>query len=127
LDILKSVTNKCEVLAMQQAGIGELRVLRDYYDGKLSFTDSEVKQLLQVTGEYGTAYWQRLGIEEESRTTLERLDYALSVAQEALRHWRQRGDRAADRETRAATQMLARSYERIIYHLREAGRHLELA
>ncbi len=128
LEALRKVSRTFEELAMQQEGISELQVLRAYYEGKLSLNPAEVQQLLHTTGEYGTAYWQRLGIqEEENITTLERLEKALVIARQFMRYWRQRFlDPGLDRETRNATQVLARSYERIIYHLQEARRHLDL-
>ncbi len=129
LEILRKVSRTIEELETQQEDIRELRVLRSYYEGKLTLNTTEVQQLLQVTGENGMAYWQRLGIaEEENITTMERLEKALIVAMASMRHWRQRAiDPSLDRDTRNATQVIARAYDRIIYHLREAQRHLSLS
>jgi GTPase SAR1 family protein len=128
LEVVRSVIRTFEELAAKQEGLSLLRVLRSYYKGKLAFTPEEGQQLLQVAGEYGTTYRQRLGISQEEQLSIEtRLETAIAVAQEFICYWRQRSiDPGLDSETSNATEVMARAYEYIAYHLCEAMRHLNL-
>ncbi len=126
LETLKKISRDFEELSVQQEGVRELQVLRTYYEGKLSLNEDEVRQLLQITGEDGTAYWQRLGIQEEETIPTEaRLEREHEIALAHMRHWLHRLlDPGLDRESRNAAQIIARAYERIAYHIQEALRHL---
>lgn len=126
LAIVKKAARTFEELKTQQESLRELEVLRKYYEGKLSLSASEVQQLLQITGEYGAAYWQRLGIQkEEDISTIERLEQALTIAIQSLQHWQQRVQNPGlNSETRDAAQKVVRAYEGIAHHIQEALRHL---
>lgn len=128
LALLKRVARTFEELATQQEELAELAILRSYYEGRLNLEEEEVQQLLQVTGEHGTAYWQRLGMEtSDSCSTEELLDDALTLALEKHDYWRQRGiDPGLDSATNRATLVMARAYERITHYIRQAQQQLNL-
>ena len=95
--------------------------MRSYYAGKLDFDAEETQQLLQVTGEFGTICSDRLGL--EPNTTIEEM---LSIAQTRMSYWSQRANdfMGSDRATIAAAQILTRSYEDILYRVRQAKKYL---
>lgn len=121
--VVGEIAGRVEALGEEHA-FRELRVLRSYYEKRLNFTPKEGQQLLQITGEYGTSLRERLGL-DESPIIEETLAAMLSTAQERMRHWRQRAiDPGVRREMIDAADILAHSYERIIYHVSEARKHL---
>jgi GTPase SAR1 family protein len=119
--VVKQIAGECQALEAQEHAFKELRVLRSYYEGKLNFSSDEVKQLLQVTGEYGTSCGERLGLGERALAS-----EMLPVAEERMRYWYLRANDfiSADSVTIAAAEVVARSYERILYHVNEARKHL---
>jgi hypothetical protein len=119
--IVREIRSRFEALEAQQHAFQELRVLRSHYEGKLEFATDEEQQLLEVTGEFGTSCGERLGLGE--RATVGEM---LPLAKQRVREWQQRANDifAANRETITAANVLARSYERIVYHVTEAGKHL---
>ncbi|EDX83468.1 GTPase, putative [Synechococcus sp. PCC 7335] len=121
LQVVEAVAGKVEALEANSHDFRELDVLRSYYDRKLEFSDSEIHQLLEVTGEYGPACFQRLGMKEQAS-----IDQLLSAAKERMQKWRLRAavQMGASRSTIEASTVLAHSYERIVYHLQEAHKHL---
>lgn len=129
LKIVEQVARIFEEIRAQQESLRELEVLRRYYDGKLDLSENEVQQLLQITGEFGTAYYQRLGItDEENIPTLERLQKAQAIAHQAIRHWQCKTQNPGlNAETRDAAQKIVRAYEGIAYHLQEALPHLDFS
>lgn len=118
--IIVEISSKFEALREQENAFQELDVLRSYYEGKLNFDAEEVKQLLQVTGEYGKSCGDRLGLGDATITQM------LPVAVERLHYWQQRSDdyMGSDRQTVAAAKVLARSYERILYRVQKAKEYL---
>lgn len=126
LAIVEQVATTFEEIRAQQEELRELEVLRKYYEGRLNFNEQEVQQLLQITGEYGTAYHQRLGIsDEENISTIERLEKALSRTSQTIRYWQRRTQNPGlNADTRDAAQKIVRAYERIVYHLQKALSHL---
>ncbi|NEP79223.1 MAG: hypothetical protein F6K17_23025 [Okeania sp. SIO3C4] len=110
-----------EELEVKKHSFKELQVLRDYYDDKLNFNPDEEKQLLEVTGEYGTYYGQRLGLGDTAT-----IPEMLNIAQERINYWYQKAEdiMGINRQTIKAAKIMARSYERILYNLKEADKHL---
>lgn len=119
--VVKQIAGEFQALETREHAFKELRVLRSYYEGKLDFNPDEVKQLLQVTGEYGTSCGERLGLGERALVS-----EMLSVAEERMRYWYLRANDfiSADSVTIASAEVIARSYERILYHVNEARKHL---
>lgn len=99
----------------------ELRVLRVFYEGKLEFSSSEGRQLLEVTGEYGISLGERLGLGENAA-----VKEILRVAQDRMNYWhcKANGFRLFNRETIDAMHVLARSYERIFHHAKQVKHYL---
>ncbi|MFB2917248.1 dynamin family protein [Aerosakkonema funiforme] len=93
----------------------ELRVLRNYYDAKLNFSDADIEQLLAVTGENGTSLESRLGLAENTAVS-----EMISTAARRVQEWNQRTNDylGADGQTIDAARVLAHSYERILYSLK---------
>lgn len=121
LQIIKKVGGQFEELQTQEHGFSELEVLRNYYNNRLNFNDSEVQQLLSVTGEYGVSCAKRLGLEERSS-----IEEMVPVALEKMNYWRQRATDCfgSDNVSIAAAGVLARSYERILYRVQKAKEYL---
>lgn len=119
--IVTEIAGRFEALESQAHAFQELRVLRSYYEGKLELSPEEVKQLLDVTGEHGTHCGQRLGLKEEST-----LVDMMKVAQTQMQAWQFRASDpfGASPQMLEAARVMTRSYERIIYHLKEAKKHL---
>lgn len=119
------VSSTFEEVAVKQEGIRELQVLRLFYEGKLTLSADEVQLLLQITGEAGTAYWQRLGIQQEPALTAESLEYAHEIALKQKLHWQQRLlAPGLDRNTKKAVGIMVRAYEGIIGHIQQLQRHI---
>ena len=113
---------RLERLEADEHVFDELSLLRDYYRDGLPLTSDEAEELLRVTGENGTTCAARLGLAEPVP-----LGEMLARAEARRTHWLERADAfGADGATMAAARVLIRSYERILYHVREARRHLEL-
>jgi len=83
----------------------------------------EMKQLREVTGECGHSCAERLGMRENSSAK-----GLIPLALERQQFWHQRANDFldTDRRTLAAASVLARSYQRIVFHLNEAKKHLYL-
>lgn len=100
--------------------VRELEVLRSYYDEKLNFTSEEIEQLLQVTGERGTSCASRLGLSPQA-TILQMID----EANKKLQYWLIKANYIdPNAESINAAHVLVQSYERLLYHLKEANKHL---
>ena len=56
-------------LSEEQQAFQEIEVLRWYYDDKLDFIPYEREELLRVTGEYGSSYYERLDMPETTAKT----------------------------------------------------------
>lgn len=121
LQIIEKIAGNFEKLQTQEHGFSELQVLRNYYEKKLNFGEAEVKQLLQVTGEYGISCAERLGLYE--RATIEEM---IPIASERMNYWRQKATDyfGNDSASLAAADVLARSYERILYRVQKAKEYL---
>ncbi|MEB3218521.1 MAG: dynamin family protein [Nostocales cyanobacterium 94392] len=123
LQILEDIAGKFEALESQEHSLQELQILRIYYEKKLDFDEEEAKQLLEITGEYGISYAQRLGLDQQA--TVPRM---IQVATERMQQWYRVANDAigVDRQTIYAAQVMARSYEGIVHRLSDAKKHLGL-
>jgi hypothetical protein len=121
LVIFEAVTSKFDALQAKEHVFQELNILRSYYEGKLDFDAAEQRQLLEVTGEYGTICSDRLGLSKQ--TSIEEM---LTVAQTRMHYWNQRANDylGSDRNTIAAAKILTRSYEQILYRVQKAKKYL---
>ncbi len=119
--MIEEINGKFEAFESRQIAFQEFEVLRSYFEGNLSFRSEEVKQLMEVTGEYGHSCAERLGMREN--TAVKDL---IPLAIERQQFWHQRANdfMDTDRKTLAAASVLARSYQRIVFHLNEAKKHL---
>jgi hypothetical protein len=122
-DITEDVAARFDELETDEHAFHELRILRSHYEGKLEFDASEVQQLLEVTGEYGSSIGERLGLGE--RATASEI---VQAAQEKLEHWQRKANdfSPVNRETIDATNVLARSYERLLYHAKMVKHYMYL-
>lgn len=121
-DAVAAVVNDFERLALNEPAFAELTVLRHHYNGRLQFGDREVEELLRVTGEHGVWITDRLGLASDAT-----LDDMYATARQRLDHWaRLTTDPTLYGETKASAHTLRRSYERLVFHVGEARRHLEL-
>jgi len=120
--IVDEIAGKFEALKSKEHAFQELDVLRSFYEKRLNFTGEEEKQLLEVTGEFGTACGDRLGLGERAT-----VDEMLTVAEERMRYWQQRADDPNDdRYTIAAAKVIERSYGRILYRVQTAKEYLSI-
>ncbi|GIF20378.1 hypothetical protein BJ973_001717 [Actinoplanes tereljensis] len=111
---LRDTMSPLLTLEQDEHAFAELRVLRHYYDGGLTFTAEDAADLLRVTGEYGTTAADRLGL--PSGTPPDRLAEA---ARERLAEWAERDlDPSYAGRSRRAVQVVRRSYERLATQLR---------
>ena len=119
--IVDEIAGQFGAIKDQEHAFRELEALRAYYEGKLEFTDEEVTQLLQVTGEYGISCGDRLGLSERAL-----ISEMFLVAQYRLLYWQKRASDvfSANRQTVFAANVLVRSFERIIFNLRKVEEYL---
>lgn len=105
-----------------ERGFAELDILGSHYRGQLSLSLPEVRELLEVTGEFGTGAAARLGLPDAAP-----VGELAERARGRVNAWSLRlMDPLLDRHTRGAVRVVQRSYERIAYHVDEARRHLDL-
>lgn len=112
-EVVADIAGKFQMIRQQEHAFEEIAVLGNYYENKLAFSRHEGEDLLQVTGEYGLAYHERLGMPKDA--TLPEL---LWMAQTRLTYWKEKMlDCSFDRDTRRAAQVIAQSYNRLAYEL----------
>jgi len=121
LEIIEKIGGQFEELQIQEHGFSELQVLRNYYENRLNFDDSEVQQLLHVTGEYGISCAKRLGLEESAN-----IEEMIPVVSGRMNYWRQKATDyfGNDNISIAAADVLTRSYEHILYRIKKAKEYL---
>ena len=113
-----------EALELGQPAFEEFALLRRYYreHDALALRDGEGEELLRITGEHGTSIGRRLGLPDDGT-----VDEMVRLAEARLAYWQDRRDEfGADTSSMATARVLAGAYQRILYHAREARRHLEL-
>ena len=119
-----AAAGRLEALERSEHALEELGLLRRFYhdaDG-LELTEDEAEELLRITGEHGTNVAARLGLDRRATTGELR-----ARAEDRLDHWRVRADGFGVAPTTiAASRVMTAAYERIVFHVREAHRHLEL-
>lgn len=123
LQILEQIAGDLEELEAQDRSIVELNMLRDFYHQKLTFDEVEARQLLAITGEFGTSCGERLGLDERAS-----IPDMLRVAAERMQYWQTRSADyfTLDRDTLTAAKTMARSYELIFQQLQAAKKYLDL-
>lgn len=116
-EILEDIVGEFELIEANDSSFAEFKVLRDYYDQKLDFDETETEQLLQITGEYGTDTNGRLGL-PQSCSQQEKI----AVALKRMQYWQERASDYLGTEPNsvAAVGILARSYEKILYEVKTA-------
>ncbi len=122
LEAVETVHALFEDLGEREIGFRELQVLRDFYEGRLSFSDSDGVQLLQLTGEEGTSCASRVGLNERAI-----VDEVVEAARQRHRYWQSRlYSTLLDGPTQQAIEVMEQSLRRIIHHAGEARKHLYL-
>jgi hypothetical protein len=127
-DLRRSVDligRRIEELERSEHGFAELAALSDYYRGRLAdFSDRELTQLLEVTGERGTHCASRLGLSPHDTA----LQTMAATAADRVRYWAMRSnDPLLERRSREAARTMLRSYDRISHRIRLARELLEMA
>jgi hypothetical protein len=106
----------------KQHDFAELKILRNYYQGRLRFSQHEGEELLRVTGEYGTSCFARLGREETDT-----IDEMLDEARKKQEYWQEKSNEPGiDGNTTEAARELVYSYQRITSSLKMARAYLYL-
>ncbi|MEC4019398.1 dynamin family protein [Streptomyces sp. H27-D2] len=103
------VAQVLESMRLTDSGPAELAALGAYYGGRLTLTEQEQAQLLEVTGEHGTSCAARLGLPPGTE-----VDVLLKTARRHIARWAARaGDPLLDRPTLTTARVVLRSYERV--------------
>ena len=92
----------------------ELKALQMYYNGQLRFLDEEERQdFLRITGEYGRSAEERLGVEGSLPVS-----ELTALVQKKISQWHGKsGNWMMPGSYVEAASILARSYEKMYYHL----------
>ncbi|MFD0635020.1 hypothetical protein ACFQ9X_29265 [Catenulispora yoronensis] len=113
---LDIVADRLQRLRQRGHGFAELATLTAHYRGRLDFTDEQIDQLLQVTGEHGTTCAARVGLPEDAPAGAIR-----ARADDLVKVW---AALAADRTLAAREQQAVRTvlgcYQRIQARARRA-------
>ncbi|PSB51897.1 dynamin family protein [Chamaesiphon polymorphus] len=123
LQVLEEIAGRFEEIETQEHRLIELNILQNFYRRKLDFDERETRDLLAVTGEFGTDCGSKLDLGE--RATIPEM---LAVANEKLHYWQTRSADylTIDRDTLTAAKTMARSYELIFQRLQLAKNYLYL-
>lgn len=98
-------------LELDEHGFAELRLLRQHYNGELTFDADDTAEMLRVTGEHGTSIRCRLGLAPDAS-----LPTVLARAAERRAYWSAvTVDLGYSGATRRAAQVMLRSYERLTH------------
>jgi YesN/AraC family two-component response regulator len=105
----------------------ELQVLGNLYDKQiqhqLELDESEQQQLLEVTGERGTACAARLGLPADA--TLAQMREQIEAK---LKYWRScSADPGNNPIRRQTATIISQSFDRLAYHIDEVEKHLNLS
>src|SRR5205085_7039209 len=100
----------------------ELRVLRDFYEGRLKLSGKETEKLRAVTGENGMNVWARLGASPDTNFA-----GLKTSAEDEIRFWAYRANDRIYRDAAAqsAASILQRSCERIRHQIVQAEAALQ--
>lgn len=116
--VVDEISGDCEALQTQEHAFAELRVLRDFYAGRLrGLTEAEARQMQAVTGEFGRSAAARLELPAEPGFP-ELEEAALA----RVRAWSRRvhDPLGGSSATIAAAGVMLRSFERLLHQIREA-------
>jgi len=110
--ILENIQDECEGIEANEHAFRELEILQHYYNGELKLDESETKELLEITGEYGSNCEARLGV--ELGTSVRELAI---ISREKAQKWNQKANSYGIRSKyyEPAARTLTRSCE-IMYH-----------
>jgi hypothetical protein len=110
--LVNGVADRIECQRDLEHGFAELAVLTDHYNHRLSFTPTEVADMLSVTGEFGTSVATRLGSPGGDLS---------AAAKDRIDVWAGRErDPMLDPATAKAARTLRHSYERVAQCIRLA-------
>jgi hypothetical protein len=109
------IADRIEQLRLGGHGVAELAVLADHYNGQLALSESEVADLLAITGEFGTTHAARLGLREAAT----RAQMRAACARLTDTWARREQDPALDAPVREAAHVMVRGYEQIFRALKE--------
>ncbi len=121
--LIEEIGKRIELLERSEQGFGEIAALSAYYRHQLNdFAESEINDLLEVTGERGTHCASRLGLSADASLTV-----LTDRAVERVRYWTMRSnDPLLERHGRQVARTVLRSYEGIAHRIRLAMRFLEM-
>ncbi|MEU6825993.1 dynamin family protein [Streptomyces atriruber] len=106
-------------LEHSEHAFAELAVLRGHYSGAVALEPPEAADLLRITGEYGHAPHQLLGLPADAHGT-----ETAARARERLTHWAGlTADPVHSGATRRACRVVRRSYEMLVDRLDRPDRH----
>lgn len=113
-NICERILEELEQIKMDEQAFKELEILQSFYNGEIKFYDLEdEKQLLQITGEYGSHCEARLGAQDG--TSIKMLK---KTALERSRHWSEKtSDFGIPRQVSDAAKVIVRSCENMYFHL----------
>jgi GTPase SAR1 family protein len=113
---LEIIAAKVERLRVGEHLSAEISALSALYNGELSLRDDEVREILTVTGEYGTTCAARLGLPEDTPV------WNLAAAAERLAaEWARREcDPTLNAATLRAARTVRRSYDQIAHQISQA-------
>ena len=120
---LEEIGQRIEALERSEQGFAEIRALSAHYRHHLTdFSESEIDDLLQVTGERGTHCAARLGLSADASLA--------ALAEKAVgrvRYWAARSnDPLLERNSRQVARTVLRSHEAIAHRIHLAMRFLEM-
>lgn len=122
---VETIGRRIEELERSEQGFAELAALSAYYRDQLrDLSDTEVEQLLEVTGERGTHCANRLGLEPDEAT----LSAMAAEAARRVHYWAIRSnDPSLGRRSRETARTVLRGYDRVSQRLKAAQELLEMA
>lgn len=115
-EFLDNIANQFQLLLEHAHPLREMALLKSYYEGKLSFTEHEISEILHITGEYGISDSLLLNLgKQASRMEM------MKLAEKRMLSWRKRSLDFVhlDHTSMSAANTMAQSYERLLHHLRE--------
>lgn len=121
--VVEDIGQRIELLERSEQGFAEIAALSAHYMHHLTdFSDAEINDLLEVTGERGTHCASRLGLSADAS-----LAALAEKAVESVRYWTLRSnDPLLERNGRQVARTMLRSYEGIAHRIHLAMRFLEM-
>jgi head-tail adaptor len=121
--VTEQIGNRIEMLERSEQGFAEIAALSIYYRNELAdFEQSEIDDLLRVTGERGMNCAVRLNVSPDAS-----LSALAEKAVERVRYWATRAnDPLLGRGGRQVARTMLRSYEGIAYRIHLAMQFLEM-